>query len=172
MPPFRLLADPAELPSLAERYAFSEDSKALDAGTRIRNGERSRENLSDIFEWKTRGRGRSRLKKNTDHDIADALALALVATTDRAAVAVLTGLNGVQIPVASAVLTAIFPERFTIIDFRALRALSITGAHITIDFYLSYLQECRRLSHLHNMTLRNFDRALWQWSSEQPKTGG
>jgi hypothetical protein len=170
MTPFRFLVDPTELPLLAARYAFTEDAKPLDAGIRIRNGEHTRANLSDIFEWKTRGRGRSRLTKNTDQEIADVLALVIVATTDRAAVAVLTGLEGVHIPVASAVLTAIFPERFTIIDFRALQALNIKNAYITIDFYLSYLKECRALAQLHNISLRNFDRALWQWSYEKSQT--
>lgn len=41
-------------------------------------------------------------------------------------------------PVASAILTAINPEGFTIIDFRALESLRITNrqAYYTIDFFL------------------------------------
>jgi hypothetical protein len=88
------------------------------------------------------------------------------AKTERAAIAVLTGLNGVQVPVASAILTAIHPERFTIIDFRALQALN-AAQPITLDFYLDYLDECRRLAKANNVDLRTLDRALWQWSKER-----
>jgi hypothetical protein len=121
---FQLRFDPAALPELANRYSFQDDFDPLTAGDQIRRGQYTRANLERIFEWKTNGRGRSRLAKNTDEEIADALKLAVEATTDRAAVSVLTGLNGVQVPVASAILTAINPERFAIIDFRALEALT------------------------------------------------
>ena len=169
MTQFKLRFDPTLIPELAGpgRYSFEEDTSALDAGGRIREGQWARANLENIFEWKTRGRGRSRLLKNTDEDIADALKLALMAKTDRAAVAVLTGLSGVGIPVASAILTAIYPERFTIIDVRALEALSVDRAIITVDFYLDYLDACRQLARDNNVPLRTLDRALWQWSKER-----
>lgn len=78
----------------------------------------------------------------------------MAAKTERAAVVVLMGLNGVQVPVASAILTAIFPERFTIIDFRALQALGV-GASVTVnvDLYLLYLKVCRRLACDNNVSL-------------------
>jgi len=76
-----------------------------------------REHLSEIFEWKTKGRGRSRLSRNSDQEIADALSLAVTARTERAAVAVLVGLQGVLVPVASAILTAIDPDRYTASTF-------------------------------------------------------
>lgn len=167
MTQFKLRFDPSLIPELAGRYSFEEDTGALDAGKRVREGQNNRANLETIFEWKTKGRGRSRLLKNTDKEIADALNLAFVAKTDRAAVAVLTGLSGVGVPVASAILTAIYHERFTIIDFRALEALSVDNAVITIDFYLKYLVFCRQLAHENNVSLRTLDRALWQWSKER-----
>jgi hypothetical protein len=77
----------------------------------------SRQNLKDIFEWKTKGRGRSRLGINSDEEIADALRLAKDVKTERAAIAVLTGLAGVLVPVASAVMTTINIDRYSIIDF-------------------------------------------------------
>src|SRR5271170_4344977 len=104
-----------------------EDEKALAAGTRIRGGDFSRDNLQVIFRWKTKGRGVSRLARNTDDEIADALKLALIAKTERSAIAVLKGLNGVDVPVASAILTAINPTKYTVIDFRALEALGSTS---------------------------------------------
>jgi len=164
----KLQFDPSLISELAARYSFQEDAEALDAGERIRAGEYTRGNIAKIFEWKTNGRGRSRLEKNSDADITDTLYLATEAKTDRAAVAVLTGLNGVQVPVASAILTAIDPKRFTIIDFRALEALGVLQPVISINFYLEYLEECRRLAGKNGVSLRTLDRALWQWSKEAP----
>lgn len=164
---FKLRFEPADIPRLAKSYGAAQDDPALAAGRRIRGGEYTRENLSEIFEWKTDGRGRSRLRRNTDTEIADALSLAVNARTERAAIAVLTGLHGVGVPVASAVLTAIDPKRFTVIDFRALEALGSKSADRSVNFYLDYLDACRQLAKEHRVTLRDFDRALWQWSDEQ-----
>src|ERR1039457_4818142 len=104
---FKLAFDPSLISQFAARYSYQQDEEALQAGKNISKGRYTRNTLETIFEWKTNGRGRSRLTKNTDDEIADALKLAAIAKTTRAAMAVLTGLNGVQIPVASAILTAI-----------------------------------------------------------------
>jgi hypothetical protein len=76
---FRLQFAPVEISVLARRYMDSgseEDEKAFAAGTRICGGDFSRDNLQAIFRWKIRGRGVSRLARNTDDEIADALKLA------------------------------------------------------------------------------------------------
>jgi hypothetical protein len=86
-----------------------DDREAFEAGRRIAAGGRDRRDFLVIFERKTSGRGRPRPALNTDAEIADALDLAMAARTERAAVAVQTGLSGVEIPVASAVLTAVDP---------------------------------------------------------------
>ena len=165
---FKLQFEPADIPRLAKCYGPEQDDAALDAGRRIRAGEYTRKHLSQIFEWKTKGRGRSRLQRNSDKEIADALSLAVSAKTERAAVAVLVGLQGVQVPVASAILTAIDPERYTVIDFRALEALGNDSTDRSVNFYLAYLDFCRLLAKAHRIKLRDLDRALWQWSDDQP----
>lgn len=109
----------------------------------------------------------SRLDKNSDAEIRDALSLATAAQTERAAISVLLGLQGVDTPVASAIMTAIYPERYTVIDYWALEALGNKSNDRSVNFYLSYLKACRQLAEEHQVSLRNFDRALWQWSSEQ-----
>jgi hypothetical protein len=110
---FELQFDPHRIPEFEARYSYEDDTAVLKAGRRIRAGAYTRQNLQVIYDWKTNGRGRSRLAKNDDAEIADALKLACLAATDRAALAVLTGLHGVDVPVASAVLWAVAPERFT-----------------------------------------------------------
>ncbi len=164
---FKLQIKPDDIVKLARRYGPEQDEGALEAGRRIKEGEFIRKNLTGIFNWKTKGRGRSRLCLNSDKEIADALRLAVSAGTERAAVAVLVGLHGVLVPVASAVLAAIDPERYTVIDFRALEALGSNSSDRSVNFYLAYLDHCRRLAREYRVSLRDFDRALWQWSSER-----
>ena len=164
---FKLQFAAADILRLAKSYGPENDTAALEAGREIRDGKYTREHLSLIFEWKTKGRGRSRLLRNSDQEISDALNLAVSAKTDRAAVAVLMGLDGVHTPVASAVLTAIDPERYTVIDFRALEALGSQSKDRSVSFYLAYLNFCRESAKVHRVRLRDFDRALWQWSNEQ-----
>src|SRR6185437_5860947 len=120
---FDLQFDRKEIPIYAARYDSAGDNKAMDAGQRIANGDYAKANVEAIFKWKTNGRGISRLLRNSQEDISDALKLAIEAKTDRAAVAVLVGLQGVDVPVASAILTVVNQEKFTVIDFRALAAL-------------------------------------------------
>jgi hypothetical protein len=167
---FRLQFRPRDISMLAKRYGPEQgDDAAIAAGRRIRSGGYERSNIEAIFKWKTRGRGISHLLRNSDDEIADALGLALSAKTARAAVAVLLGLRGVAVPVASAILTAVDPERYTVIDFRALQALGSESTDRSVNFYLDYLAECRQLATANRVPLRVLDRALWQWSKEQPR---
>ena len=76
MKTFRLAFNPAKIHELAGRYDYVSDGGPLQAGKKITMGEYTRTNLEVIFEWKTKGRGRSRLQKNTNAEIADALKLA------------------------------------------------------------------------------------------------
>jgi len=81
-------------------------------------------------------------------------------------------LHGVDIPVASAILAAIYPERYTVLDFRALEALG--HARHDVKFYEEYLAFCKRLAESNIVSpqsglpaptpLRALDRALCGWS--------
>jgi len=163
---FKLQFNPALIPALVKRYNPSNDNDALNAGKAIRDGTYTRAKLRVIVHWKTK-RQKKRLEENSDAEIRDALSLAIAARTERAAISVLRGLQGVDTPVASAILTAIDPKRYTVIDFRALEALGVTTNDRSVNFYLCYLAECRQLAEKYKVSLRDFDRALWQWSSEQ-----
>jgi hypothetical protein len=59
------------------------------------------------------------------------------------------------------------PQRYTVIDFRALESLGTKCSTFTVGFYLAYLKHCRELATQYNLSLRTLDRALWQWSYER-----
>ncbi|WP_156647987.1 hypothetical protein [Methylobacterium sp. Leaf88] len=169
--PLRLQFSPLEIPRLAAAYRIdAKERAALAAGARIRHGACTRENLAPILTWKVSDRGRSRQQRNSDEEVADALRTALLATTPRVAVSVLTGLSGVAVPVASAILAAIRPDHYAVIDPRGLKALGCgpleigAKASLPLDLYLRYLAFCRDLSGSFGVTLQDLDRALWEWA--------
>lgn len=168
-PQFCLEFDASEIDGLAERYGPEQDDEAFEAGASIAAGNYSRENLKAIVRWKS-PRRIALIDENTDAAVRRALQVASDAsTTERSAVESLDDLRGVGVPVASAILTTIHPERYTVIDFRALESLGVSRWPGSVDYYLAYLSTCRELARRHNKALRNLDRALWQWSKEHSR---
>ncbi len=167
---FRLMFPIEKVEWWASRYAYSKrDSVAFDAGKRIREGAHTRENLGKIVAWKS-DRRKALIAENTDDEIRDALALALTAKEARSALAVLIGLSGVALPMASAIMTAIDDQdRFTIVDWRALEALGEPDAdYYRLNMYLyEYLPTCRRIASEAGVSLRTLDKALWAWSENK-----
>jgi len=84
-----------------------------------------------------------------------------IAGAVRTALEAFCRLRGVQVRVASAILTAMHPEQFTVIDQKAYLAL---GRRLKPDIpeYLRYLAFCRGETHRLDVTLREHDQALWQ----------
>jgi len=61
-----------------------------------------------------------------------------------------------------------YPERYPILDKRALHALGVRPpATYSFRFWTEYVEEYRRLLKESGADGRTLDRALWQWSSEQ-----
>ena len=172
---FQLQYDPADIPKFAAEYMETdagEDAKAEEAGRSIASGQCTRSNLEIIVEWKS-ARALHLLERNTDAAIEQALQRAVNAGSVREAVECLTCLCGVAVRMASATFTAINPERYTVLDFRALHAQGIPDAekvNYTVGLYISYLEACRSMAKNYGVTLRDFDRANWQWSKRQSGT--
>jgi hypothetical protein len=176
---FQLQPSEAELQDLAEQYWQTTGEKehelekaAFEAGEAIRNGDYSLANLEAIVRWKSE-RAVQYLIGNSSEKIRRALAVAASpASSTAAAVKALIDLHGVDLSVASAVLAAIHPDRYTVLDFRALEALG--HARHDVRFYEEYLAFCKRLAESNIVKpqgnlpaptpLRTLDRALWEWS--------
>jgi hypothetical protein len=143
----------------------ADDDEAFEAGRKIREGDYSRPNLEALVGWKS-SRRLGLIAENSDSEIADALHLAVCAKEPRSAFSVLIGLRGVATPMASAILTAIDQEKYTVIDYRAVEALGVPEVdYYNLNFYLlSYFPECKRLASEAGVNLRTLDRALWYWS--------
>jgi hypothetical protein len=176
---FQLQPAEMELQELADSYWQEAgererqlEAAAYDAGASIRAGEHTLGNLETIVRWKSE-RMVHYLIGNSNESIRSALAVAAspnASTED--AVKALVSLRGVDIAIASAVMSAIFPERYAVLDFRALEALG--HARHDVHFYkeynnaLKHLAECRIVTPQGELPaptpLHALERALWQWA--------
>ncbi|HEV2133596.1 MAG TPA: hypothetical protein VGR47_04985 [Terracidiphilus sp.] len=181
---FQLQPAEADLQNLAEEYWQQAGEKeqllekaAFDAGEAIRNGEYTLANLEAIVRWKSE-RIVQYLIANSTEKIKRVLAVAASPDSSTGdAVKALLELHGVDISIASAILAAIFPERYTVLDFRSLEALG--HARHDVHFYEEYLAFCKRLAESEIVQpqsdlpaptpLRALDRALWEWSKTHMK---
>ena len=176
---FQLQPAESELQQLAEQYWQKSGEKehalekaAFEAGEAIRNGDYSLANLEAIVRWKSE-RAVQYLIGNSDDQVRHVLAIAAAPeTATEAAMKALLELHGVDICVASAILAAIYPERYTVLDYHVLEAVGY--ARHDVHFYEEYLAFCTRLADSKIVkpqselpgptTLRTLDRALWEWS--------
>jgi hypothetical protein len=179
---FQLQPPETELQELAEQYWKQAGEReqelekaAFEAGESIRNGDFTLANLEAIARWKSE-RVVHYLIGNSNEKIRRVLAAVTDAeASTETAVKALLELHGVDILVASAILAAIYPERYTVLDFRTLEALG--HARHDVRFYEEYLAFCNRLAESNIVKpqgdlpaptpLRTLDRALWEWSRSQ-----
>ena len=148
------------------------ETAAYEAGAAIRSGEYTLNNLEAIVRWKSE-RMVHYLIGNSNESIRSALAAAASpSASTEVAVNALTVLRGIDISIASAILSAIYPERYAVLDYRALEALG--HARHDVRFYMEYNDALKHLAdcaivkaqgHLPAPTaLHALERALWQWS--------
>jgi len=183
---FELQPAESDLQQLAEQYWQEAGERerqleraAFEAGEAIREGDYSLPNLETIVQWKSE-RVVHLLIGNSKEHIKDALAIAAspeASTGD--AVRALIGLRGVDISIASAILAAIFPERYAVLDMRALEALG--HARHDVEFYEKYLACFQKLVErgivqphpdLPGPTpMHALERALWEWSKSRVEQG-
>jgi hypothetical protein len=148
------------------------EKAAFEAGAAIRNGEYSLANLETIVRWKSE-RVVHYLIGNSEEEIKKALGVAASPEASvRGAIEALTQLRGVDLPIATVILTAIAPERYTVLDYHSLEALG--HARHDAGFYEEFNTFCKRLAERGVVkpqndlpaptALRALDRALWEWS--------
>jgi endonuclease III len=141
-----------------------------EAGKRLANGPFSLADVETTVVWKSH-RPLGRFRRNTAEEGEAAIRQAIEATEGgyaRRAVKALTMLDGVAVKMASAILTAMFPTLYTICDFRASHALGVKD-YSSPRYYVAYLAACRGMAARYGASLRDFDRANWQWSKDKTK---
>ena len=165
------LKSPEAIRVWAERYPVSERCKDdwIEDTLQTRLQERqclSRSELECLDIWKTNyGRVRHHFKKNKSDAIRRQTGEAY--TTQRIEpLMVLEGLQ--QYPMASSLMHFICPDRFPVIDTRALWTLlgKKLSAGKDRTLWRAYVSKCRDIKRDYGTSLRTIDRALWQYGGE------
>jgi hypothetical protein len=168
VPAFRLQFPVEEVAAVAARFEAGDESAVAAAGAAARErGNYSKPELVLVCEWKT-ARSRSRVASNTA-PFVEHITRAAFATGDEAErMAAMCVLRGVDAPSASVLLHFAFPDRYPIIDWRALESLGQTARPpYSIPFWLGYVDACRSLAAEAGVSMRELDKALWQHSRER-----
>ena len=170
MPTFELQFPIDEVDALAARFPGIDDARFQEVGAAARaRGQYTREEFIEVCAWKT-VRSRPKVSRNTEAAIVEATGLAINSDSEVARMSALLELDGVGVPTASTLLYCVFPDRYPILDVRALESLGVKPrSQYPLSFWLGYLDACRELAQLAGVSLRTLDKALWQHSKERSR---
>lgn len=170
----------AEIPPLVSRYDAEnphEDDDLIARRDRIQQHDKMLlDDLCAVCDWKAR-RASHHAKKNTSQEVEEVTALAFRSRSERIRVEVLQVLYGVGYPMASVILHFFHRDTYPILDFRALESMGIVQPpQYTFGFWWEYVGASRKLlaqarRSLPGVSMREVDRALWQFSKERHRNG-
>lgn len=169
---FSLRFPASEILYWAGRYSYAYgDAEVLQIGARSgKAGHYTKRDFIAVCDWKTRGRVRRHYENNPEEDVRKFTEIALATSDEQTRITALTVLRGVRLPTASALLHFAAPDLYPLLDFRALWSLNCGKKYYSIPFWLEYLSFCRELAHDSNVSLRELDRALGEYSKRNQKS--
>jgi hypothetical protein len=131
-----------------------------------RRGYMEQSEFMQMCAWKSQ-RTKSRCASNSPTYIKEVTAAALSAESEQLRIQAPTLLFGVNWPTASVILHFCSKQPYPILDFRALWSLSINKPPgYTFKFWWAYTEFCRALAKSHSLSMRELDKALWQYSKD------
>jgi len=166
---FKPRVSTSKLKSFTGRYPadYDREVEVMLAPTVRERGYFTKPEFESICHWKT-PRSQRKVASNSAEYIEAVTHTALSTESEQLRVEVLTLLNGVSWPTASVILHFCHKEAYPILDVRALWTLGVDANQITYNFDLwwEYTKVCRTLAALTGLSMRELDRALWQYSKE------
>lgn len=122
----------------------------------------------DIFvrlgRWKTKRQTKNYLR-NSDEFIRLTTRKALQKKDEKIKIEILMELYGVSWSVASVILHFAFPNKYPILDFRAIWSLGFEQPkNYNFYFWQQYINRFRKLCEDTNLSARTIDRGLWMFS--------
>lgn len=141
--------------------AMDAERDALSAGKALADGNVDAGLLVTVAKWKSPRRS-ALLAKNEPHTLKEALRIARDKLDVEQKMGALCKLHGVGPRMASAILTAMYPTQYLVIDVRALDTLGLGDRTNYEALYPEYLSYCLQQAAKAGMELREFDRAIWK----------
>ena len=159
---------PGEIEHWASRYSYPGETELLaSVPPRVKAaGYLTSDDLLELGVWKS-PRVRSKVLSNSDSLVREVTRIALATPEERLRPHVLLALYGVGWPVASVILHLCHDDPYPILDFRALWSVSADVPSVYgFDFWQAYTAFCRKVASDAGVSMRQLDRALWQYSKE------
>lgn len=127
-----------------------------------------RDRLLKLGRWKSpRALNQYKNELNSDERIKEITTFALVSKDEYIRVMCPQLLKGVSWGVASVILSFAYPDDYMIIDFRAVWSLGLEEPkQYTFEYWIDYTNQVRKIAKECKITLRQLDKALWQYSKE------
>ena len=168
MPEFELQFPIEQVPDYSARYAYDDDGVLAIGRAARERGYYTLDEFVRVCRWKT-PRSAPLVALNSVDAVESATRAALSdSSSEGERMKALRSLRGVDWPTASVLLHLAYPERYPILDVRALHALGVRApAAYSFRFWDAYVTAWRARVEQAGVDGRTFDRALWQWSKEQ-----
>lgn len=128
-----------------------------------------REHFIKLGLWKSkRPKKNYESEENDDLTVTEITKFALSSKNERVKIKSLMVLKGVSWPVASVILHFANPDQYPILDFRVIWSLGWQQpVQYSFDFWQRYVNELSRIAGEQHFSLRDLDKALWQYSKEK-----
>ena len=168
----RILLSKNEVLLYSAQYNYGgDDELAFGLAEAIKRGFMTRDDLISVAKWKWRGgRVRQLAAENSEEEVREITRVSFSARSERLRIGALLALRGVNWPMASVILHFAFPDRYPILDVRAMT--TVGGSTIyTFEKWKQYVEICRECAEQMGVTMRILDRALWTVDKSQNPRG-
>ena len=158
----------SQIQELAKRYGYPSNEDAVTSLAPLIKEQNyvTKNQLQILCKWKS-PRSAGNMLSNDEEYIKEITKYSFQTKNERTRIEVLTLLDGVRWPTASCILHLFHNDKYPILDFRALWSIGIDKPpDYKYDFWINYTNFCRNISKEQNISMRNLDKALWQYSKE------
>lgn len=176
----QLRFNPSEIQSLSAAYVARLNDRNRTLTDKIVNdvfpryitdGYLTKRDFLTVCDWKT-PRTKSRCATNDESYVRDISALALTTNSVQLRIEIWTLLYGVNWPTASVFLHFAMPDKYPILDFRAIWSLnSPQPTKYTFDYWKRFSESCRSIANEHGVSMRTLDQSLWEYSKRNQNVG-
>lgn len=156
----------SELASWARKYSYPLESSVENIVAKVREQRYlTRDDLLLVGRWKT-PRITPYLQSNDEVLVRECTWVALNRASEELRILTPMTLKGVSWPVSSVLLHWFHVDPYPLLDVRATWSLGLEDRNYSVEFWLEYTNLCRRLASMSGLSMRELDRALWQFSKE------
>jgi hypothetical protein len=154
-----------EVLKFAALYEYDGDDTLGDQlNAAVLRGFMTRNDLVAVARWKWRGgRTRQLAAENTEEEVREISGVSFAAYSERLRIGALLSLRGVQWPMASVILHFGFPDRYPILDVRAMNTVG-GSTFYTFEKWREYFTLCRQKASEFGVSMRMLDQALWTYN--------